>query len=164
MKPDEVTVECMSEQVRNKYWLILSAVFSAIDPVSLRAGVDSLSRDTLFCTIESEGMYSSVLFVTPVTLAGIRLGGIGGVCTREEYRGRGYGRLIMERVLRDSAEVYGALLLWTRIPAYFQSFGFIEMPELFISDPHGSAPMFFFHDRESRMTISALTDLSRDYF
>ena len=122
------------------------------------------SRYKDFYTIQSAGSYFSVLFVTPIKLAGISLGGIGGVCTRKEHRGLGYGRLVMERALQDTYGVYDALLLWTRIPDYFKSFGFIEMPELFIPDPSGSTPMFFFHQKDLRLAISSCTNLPRDYF
>ena len=164
MKLHGVTVEHISVTERDKYWSILSDVFDTVDLEGLRAGVERLSRDTDFYTIQSGGIYFSVLFVTPITLAGISLGGIGGVCTRKEYRGRGYGQLVMERALQDTSEVYGSLLLWTRIPSYFKSFGFVEMPELFIPDPHGSTPMFFFHRKRLRLTISSFEDLPRDYF
>jgi len=164
MKLEDVTVEHISVSRREQYLSIISDVFDAVDPRRLQAGAESLSKDTAFYTIESEGIYSSVLFVTPVTVAKISLGGIGGVCTRKEYRGRGYGRLVMQRALLDTLGVYGALLLWTRIPDYFRSFGFIEMPELFIPDPTGSTPMFFFHRKDIRLTLSSCEDLPRDYF
>ena len=164
MKLADVTIECISVSGHNKYWDIISAVFDGVDPEQLRAGAEGLSKDTEFYTVQSQGSYSSVLFVTPITLAEISLGGIGGVCTRKEHRGRGYGRLVMERALQDTYGVYGALLLWTRIPDYFKSFGFIEMTELFIPDPVGSIPMFFFHQKDSRLAISSCEDLPRDYF
>ena len=164
MKLEHVTAERISVSRREQYLSIILDVFDAVDPKRLQTRAESLSKDTDFYTIESEGIYSSVLFVTPVTLAGISLGGIGGVCTRKEYRGRGYGRLVMERALRDTLGVYRALLLWTRIPDYFRSFGFIEMPELFIPDPAGSTPMFFFHGKHLRLTVSSCKDLPRDYF
>ena len=164
MKLEDVVVERISVSRREQYLSIISDVFDAVDPKRLQEGAESLSRDTDFYKIESEGIYSSVLFVTPITLAGISLGGIGGVCTRKEYRERGYGRLVMQRALRDTLGVYGALLLWTRIPDYFGSFGFIEMPELFIPDPTGSTPMFFFHRKDLRLTLSSCEDLPRDYF
>ena len=135
MKLDDVAVERISQATINKYWLILSDVFNAVDPVILRAGIERLSRDTLFFTIQSRGIYSSVLFVTPVDISGVSIGGIGGVCTREEYQGQGLGRLVMERAMKDTSGTYGGLLLWTRIPAYFKKFQFIEMPELFVPDP-----------------------------
>lgn len=164
MKLNDVAVEHMSQATIDKYWLILSDVFNVVDPVILRTGIERLSKDTLFFTIESEGVYSSVLFVTPVDIAGVSIGGIGGVCTREEYRGQGHGRLVMERAIKDTSETYGALLLWTRIPAYFRKFEFTEMPELFVPDPHGSTPMFFFHKEQSKLATSALENLPRDYF
>jgi len=164
MKLEHVTAERISVSRREQYLSIILDVFDAVDPKRLQTRAESLSKDTDFYTIESEGIYSSVLFVTPVTLAGISLGGIGGVCTRKEYQGRGYGRLVMQRALRDTLGVYGALLLWTRIPDYFRSFGFIEMPELFIPDPAGSTPMFFFHGKDLRLTLSSCEDLPRDYF
>ena len=164
MKLEHVTVERISVSRREQYLSIILDVFDAVDPKRLQTRAESLSKDTDFYTIESEGIYSSVLFVTPVTVAKISLGGIGGVCTRKEYQGRGYGRLVMQRALRDTLGVYGALLLWTRIPDYFRSFGFIEMPELFIPDPTGSTPMFFFHRKDIRLTLSSCEDLPRDYF
>ena len=164
MKLEHVTAERISVSRREQYLSIILDVFDAVDPKRLQTRAESLSKDTDFYTIESEGIYSSVLFVTPVTLAGISLGGIGGVCTRKEYQGRGYGRLVMQRALRDTLGVYGALLLWTRIPDYFRSFGFIEMPELFIPDPTGSTPMFFFHGKDLRLALSSYEDLPRDYF
>jgi len=160
----EVTIECISVSGRDKYWSIISDVFDAVDTKQLWAGVKNLSGDTEFYTIQSGDSYFSVLFVTPIRLAGISLGGIGGVCTREKHRGLGYGQLVMERALQDTRGVYDALLLWTRIPDYFKSFGFIEMPELFIPDPSGSTPMFFFHQKDLRLAISSCTNLPRDYF
>lgn len=164
MKLGDVVVEPASIAARDKYWRILSDVFDAVDPERLRVGMERLSRETLFFAIESGHAYSSVLFVTPITLAGIHIGGAGGFCTRKEYRGRGYERLVMERALHDTSQEYGALLGWTRTPRYFLRFGWVEMSDLFVPDPDGSAPMFFFHREQSRSAISTLVDLPREYF
>jgi len=164
MKLGDVVVESASRAALRKYRSILSEVFDAVDPESLRVGMERLSRETLFFAIQSGDGYASVLFVGPRMLNGIRLGGIGGVCTRKEYRGRGYGHLVLERVLQDTAGMYGALLLWTRIPGYFERFGFQEMSGLFDPDPDGSAPMFFFHEESLKSAISTLGHMPREYF
>ena len=164
MSAERVSLEKATPEALMKYWDILSTVFDEVDPKKLRQGMAYFGPDTLFFSVEIDSVYLSVMFVTPVTIAGTLFGGIGGVCTRPEYRGRGYGRLLFERVLEETSPAFRVLLLWTRIPGYFSRFGFVEMPELFALEPAGSSPMLFFQDENSRSTISALRGLPRVYF
>ena len=164
MSAVSVVVEGATPEARQKYWDIVSNVFQQADPGQLRQGMAHFGRDTQFFAVEIENVYASVMFVTPVTIAGSRFGGIGGVCSRQEYCGLGYGRLVLERALQETASTYGTLLLWTRIPDYFSKFGFVEMSQLFTPDVDGSSPMLFFHDEKAQATIAALRDLPRKYF
>ena len=157
-------VEEAGAEAKEKYWNILAEVFADVPPERLQEGMERLGPDTRFYAVESAHSYLSVLFVTPITLGESILGGIGGVCTRRENRGLGYGRIVLERALEETSSMYGALLLWTRIPEYFARFGFVEMPELFVPDEGASSPMLFFHDGRFRASVSALRGLPREYF
>jgi len=154
----------MTPEALNKYWDILSSVFSQVEHEKLRRGMDRFGPDTRLYAVPDSESYASVLFVTPLTLAGIRIGGIGGVCTRNEFRGLGFGRRVIERAIDETSSSYVAILLWTRIPDYFTQFGFVELSELFVADDAGSSPMILFHDQETRPAIAALRNLPRDYF
>lgn len=160
----QVLVEKATIDARGKYWDVVSNVFDQADPEQLRCGMSLFGAETRFFAVERGSAYASVLFVTPVDIAGTRLGGIGGVCTRREYGGLGYGRLVLERALLETAGDYPALLLWTRIPEYFLQFRFVEMPEIFVAERGGSAPMLFFHGNDNRSMISALRGLPRERF
>ena len=157
-------MESATPEARAKYFDILSSVFSQVEPEKLRYGMGLFDPDTRFYAVGDSESYASVLFVTPVNLAGIRIGGIGGVCTRKEFRGLGYGRSVIERAIDDTSSSYVAILLWTRIPGYFTPVGFVEMTELFVADEGGSSPMILFHDQRIRSVITALRNLPRDYF
>jgi len=159
-----VLVEEATAEAREKYWDILTEVFNEVPPEQLREGMARFGPETRFYTVEAAQVYLSVLFVTPVTIGERVFGGIGGICTRREYRGLGYGRIVLERALEATSSTYGALLLWTRIPQYFAQFGFGEMPRVFVPDVGGSSPMLFSHDEESRSSVAALRDLPREYF
>ena len=160
----EVLVENNTTESCAQSWDVVSNVFDQADPEQLRHGMSLFGDETCFFAIEQVGVYVSVLFVTPVDIAGTRLGGIGGVCTRPEYSSMGYGRLLLERVLLDTSKDYPALLLWTRIPEYFLRFGFVEMPEIFVATHGGSTPMLFLHRNKYQSMISALRGLPRERF
>ena len=133
----------------------------------LQAGAERLSKDTDFYTIESEGTYSSVLFVTPVTLAGISLGG-NRRCLHEErvprkrLRSTGYAA----STSRYFWGVYGALLLWTRIPDRILGvLALLKCRNCSFLILTGSTPMFFFHGKRFKVDSYLLVeDLPRDYF
>ncbi len=126
--------------------------------------MDRLRPETRFFAVEIEGRYVSVLFVTPMSLAGQRFGGIGGVCTRAECRGMGFGSMVLDSAIRETSSDYRGLLLWTRIPGYFAGFGFVEVPQLFRPAVGGSIPMILVHDESARAAIEALSELPREYF
>jgi hypothetical protein len=72
----------------------------------------------------------------PFVLMGrrVRVGAIHAVCTRPEYRRRGYFRQVMTEVLDACDQRYETLLLFTAQPELYEPFGFREFGEhLFIA-------------------------------
>ena len=67
----------------------------------------------------------------PMLLMGesVTVGGIHGVCTRPEFRRRGYYRRCMEAALDYCASRYDTLVLTTSKPEFYQPFGFRVVPE-----------------------------------
>ena len=157
-------VETVTREARDKYWDCLSRVFDQVDPRRLRRGMDRFGPETRFFAIEIDGAYASVLFLTPVTLAGQRFGGIGGVCTRPEFRGRGFGSAVLDCAIRETSSDYPSLLLWTRIPEYFAHFGFVEVPQLFCPAVGTPSPMILIYDERARPSIESLRQIPREYF
>jgi len=160
----EVAVESATPEALKRYRDLLSSVFDQVDPKALERGLDRLGPTTRFYSIGDSNSYASVLFVIPVTLAGVQMSGIGGVCTRQTSRGLGYGRRVLERAIEDMSADGLATLLWTRIPDYFARFGFLERSGLFFSDADGSSPMILFPDERVRLAFDRLRGLPRDYF
>jgi len=159
-----VLVEPVTRDAREKYWNCLSSVFDQVDPRRLQRGMDLFGAETRFFAVEIDGAYASVLFVTPVTLAGQPFGGVGGVCTRTEFRGRGFGSAVLGCAIRETCSDYPSLMLWTRIPEYFEHFGFVEVPQLFCPAVEASSPMILIHDQRARPSIEALRNIPREYF
>ena len=143
-----VLVAPLTLESRDKYWNCLSTVFNQVDLRHLRRGMDRLRPETRFFAVEIEGRYVSVLFVTPMSLAGQRFGGIGGVCTRAECRGMGFGSMVLDSAIRETSS----------------DFGFVEVPQLFRPAVGGSIPMILVHDESARAAIEALSELPREYF
>ncbi|ETX00510.1 MAG: hypothetical protein ETSY2_38905 [Candidatus Entotheonella gemina] len=71
------------------------------------------------------------LLEIPFVLMGrqVMVGGIHAVCTRPEYRRRGYFRQVMTEVLDDCEQRYETLLLYTAQPELYEPFGFRELGE-----------------------------------
>jgi GNAT superfamily N-acetyltransferase len=67
----------------------------------------------------------------PMRLMGenITVGGIHGVCTRPEWRRRGYYREVMQEALDYCDRRYETLILTTGQPELYQPFGFRIVPE-----------------------------------
>ena len=164
MSGASVLVESATERSKEKFWDILAEVFGEVPRDRLQEGMTRLGVDTKFYAVEGSEGYLRVLFVTPVTIADARFGGIGGVCTRRSVRGNGYGRVVLESAIAGTASTFGTLLLWTRIPAYFEQFGFVEMSQMFVPEAGASTPMLFFHTDEARFAATALRGLPRVYF
>jgi len=158
-----MVVEHPTPEACSRYWDILSSVFDQVPPAGLKRGMDRFAPATRFYAIMAGDSYASVLFVTPIFLSGIPIQGIGGVCTRKEFRGLGYGRRVLERALTEM-KTTSSTLLWTRLPEYFAPFGFIDASELFAADADGSCPMILFQEERARLQIEALRNLPRDYF
>ena len=77
----------------------------------------------------------------PLVLMGRRVmvGGIHAVCTRPEYRRRGYYRQIMYEVLAYCDRWYETLILFTAQPELYEPFGFRELGEHLFLAPWTSA-------------------------
>lgn len=59
----------------------------------------------------------------------VTVGGIHGVCTRPEFRRRGYFRQVMEEVIEYCEKRYDTLLLTTAQPQLYSPFGFRVVSE-----------------------------------
>ncbi|ETW92098.1 MAG: hypothetical protein ETSY1_45175, partial [Candidatus Entotheonella factor] len=59
----------------------------------------------------------------------VTVGGIHAVCTRPEYRRRGYFRQVMTEALDYCESRYETLLLYTAQPELYEPFGFRELGE-----------------------------------
>jgi N-acetylglutamate synthase-like GNAT family acetyltransferase len=164
MSTQVIVVDATITETRRRFWELLAETFSDIPLERLQEGFRRLPDETRFFAVASEQGYLSALFVAPIRVSGMRFGGIGGVCTRENHRGSGLGRLVLNRALAETVDDYRALLLWTRIPRYFSNFGFVEVSQLFVPDPEGSTPMMHFNDGSSAASILSLSDLPREYF
>ncbi len=76
----------------------------------------------------------------PMHLMGqpVTVGGIHAVCTRPEFRRRGYYREVMEEVLGYCANRYDTLILTTSQPEFYEPFGFRVVGEHLFTTPCNS--------------------------
>lgn len=91
---------------------------------------ETVSTPFLFFHNELPVTHVGVLEI-PLVVMGemVRVGGIHGVCTRPEYRRRGYYRQVMEEVLQYCEHRYKTLILTTAQPELYEPFGFRVLQE-----------------------------------
>lgn len=88
------------------------------------------SGQDLSCVLvrgERDRRLLGTLVVKPVRQhAELRCAMVGYVCVAPEQRGRGIGRLMLDRAVRHAGEAgYDALLLWTGVPEVYRRHGFV---------------------------------------
>jgi N-acetylglutamate synthase-like GNAT family acetyltransferase len=149
---------------KRRYLEIAKEVFFDLDFECINQNVDKFSKATRFYIFEEKNKYLSFLFLTPVSINSIILGGIGGVATKKDYRGKGYATRLLEKVIHDTKGVYPALMLWTRIPDFFFKVGFEDVSLYFEKDPKGSMPMMYFYNSKSEVFSNFSAMIPRSYF
>ncbi|MDD5439076.1 MAG: GNAT family N-acetyltransferase [Candidatus Omnitrophica bacterium] len=147
-----------------KYYTIIREVFSLMDPARITRRIERFDASTRFYVVEEAGEIQSLMFLTDVVVGAKKLGGIGGVATRKPYRGKGYARALLKKILEDTTNEYPALLLWTRIPAFFKQAGFQDASGYFEEDKAGSLPMMCFHKPAATVFPQPFDKLPRVYF
>lgn len=97
-----------------------------------RFGVPWEAGSTPFVVEDRGAVVAHVgLLEIPMRIEGrdVAAGGVHGVATHPQYRGRGYFRSLMEELLAYAAPRHDHLLLTTLHPEYFASFGFRTIAE-----------------------------------
>lgn len=163
-KKSKIKVISLTPAVRKKYLNVMSEVFRQMDPVYIKKGMDRFNESSHLYVLEGGNEYASLLFLTPVKMGRLVVGGVGGVATREKYRGNGYATHLIRKAINDTKRDYPAVLLWTRIPAFFTRFGFREVTKYFKENRRGSVPMIYFHKPESEIFSNITKRLPRMYF
>lgn len=100
------------------------------------------AQSTPFVRMHGEVAITHVgLLDIPFVLMGrqVRVGGIHAVCTRPEYRRRGYFREVMTEALDHCDRRYETVLLYTAQPELYEPFGFRELGESLFIAPWSSA-------------------------
>lgn len=97
----------------------------------------------------------------------VRILGIGAVFTPPDFRGKGYGRVLVERMIRDAErEGHAAALLFSEIgAAYYEQLGFRVVPRTLLSvdvERRDGAPATFVRAGEDA-DLPALAELSAAY-
>lgn len=141
-----LTVSSVDEATHMRFAALMRTVFDRVDPERIARNLGRFDERTRIYAMVQGKDYVAALFLHPVQIGALTLGGIGGVSVRAEQRGAGLGRRLLERVIADTRETHPALMLWTRIPAFFARFGFEDVTTHFLDDPHGSMPMMVFHE------------------
>jgi N-acetylglutamate synthase-like GNAT family acetyltransferase len=147
-----------------KYLGIVCDVFYKTKPNVLKENLEKLDENTRFYVFEKDNLFISSLFIHPIMIDSVMVGGIGGVVTRLNHRGKGYGKTLLKKVISDSRGSYDALLLWTKVFQYFNGFGFQDITQYFQEDPNGSTPMMYFNKPEAEVLSRFSEKLPRRYF
>lgn len=162
--PIELKVSGYSQEACDAYKALVVEIFSGMGPERIEKNIQRFSRKTRFYFIQDMDSRVSCSFFNPVDIAGVRFGGIGGVATKKEARGKGYASMIIGRIIEDSSAAYPMLLLWTRIPEFFERLDFKNAVEYFQDDPAGSVPMVYFRGADVKRILPVSGRLPRVYF
>lgn len=160
----QLVVSRATPETLEKYFEQVATVFDRVDPDAIRRNMQRFDDQTRFYAFELADHYVGVLFLHPIAVGPLLLGGVGGVSLRPEQRGRRLGRQLMERVIADGEARFPALQLWTRIPDFFRRFGFRDVTAYFAEDPVGSMPMMYFYDAAETVLAQLPQPVPRDYF
>lgn len=146
------------------YEAIIKDVFSAMDPFSIENNMKRFGGKTKFYFIHDGRDHISCLFLNPVKIGEVEFGGIGGVATKKDFRGRGHATTLIERVKNDIAGKKEMLLLWTRVPGFFMRLGFRDASGYFEDDAGGSVPMIYSEGYRGGPISKLSGKLPRTYF
>ncbi|MBD1945402.1 GNAT family N-acetyltransferase [Coleofasciculus sp. FACHB-712] len=119
----------------NKLFDLVEIVFSGIGELAecgRKLGASWEEASTPFIRFHEDIAITHIgVLEIPMQIMGQRVtvGGIHGVCTRAEFRRRGYYREVMEEVLEYCDKRYEALVLTTPNPEFYTPFGFRKLEE-----------------------------------
>lgn len=119
----------------NKLFDLVEIVFSGIGELAecgRKLGASWEDASTPFIRFHEDIAITHIgVLEIPMQIMGqkVTVGGIHGVCTRAEFRRRGYYREVMEEVLEYCDKRYETLVLTTPNPEFYTPFGFRELEE-----------------------------------
>ncbi|MBD1879497.1 GNAT family N-acetyltransferase [Coleofasciculus sp. FACHB-T130] len=119
----------------NKLFGLVEIVFSGIGELAecgRKLGASWEEASTPFIRFHEDIAITHIgVLEIPMQIMGqmVTVGGVHGVCTRTEFRRRGYYREVMEEALEYCDKRYETLVLTTPNPEFYTPFGFRKLEE-----------------------------------
>lgn len=148
----------------SRYLDLVCEVFSEKSEADLKKNMKRFDERTKFYVYELADRYCALLFVHPIKLNEVTVGGIGAVAVRPDFRKKGYGGALIQKAILHTKQSYPALLLWTRVPGFFRKYGFEDVSPYFVENDGGSMPMMFLHKNFANIFGDIKEKFPRNYF